>query len=100
MSDEQEPGLERTLRDSVGQAPWSMLEAHAKRGGLLLVSSELDLVAVAVAIAEDRSQDVARWLGDGSLTRPTETEMRQNGSNPTAEWTFVIVQPYVLVSRQ
>ena len=99
MNDERAPDLDRTLRDSVGQAPWSMLESHAKRGGLLFVSSRIDLVEVAIAIAEDRSQAVAGWMGEGLLTRPTSEELVGNGAAPDTEWTFVIVQPYVLVSR-
>ena len=99
MSDSQQEDLDRNLRESVGQAPWSMLETHAKRGGLLFVSTRLDLVEVAVAIAEDRSQAVAEWMGEGLLTRPTSEELMRNGAAPNTEWTFVIVQPYVLISK-
>jgi len=100
MSDAPERAeLRQALAENLGDAPWAMLEAHAKRGGLIFVSPDLDLLDVAVAIAKDRSEEVGTWMHQGLLKRPSSEELSLYGSEPQREWTFVIVQPFVLVSR-
>jgi hypothetical protein len=74
---------------------------HAKRGALVLVASSLDVLDVAVAVAMNRSAAVAYWLSAGLLTKVGEAAYTQlhSPSTPlsaTANYRFVIVQPYVI----
>jgi len=71
-----------------------MLRSHAERGGLLFVDPSLDLVEVALAVGEDRSEDVATWMAKDLLSRPTAEQM---AADDDRDWTFVIVQPFVFV---
>lgn len=90
--------LRETLAETLGEAPWSMLEAHAKRDGIILVDPTLDLLDVAVAIAEDDGDAVSGWMEDGRLTKPDAQAMRTLEARADRQWPFVIVQPFVLVS--
>lgn len=90
--------LRATLAETVGEAPWSMLEAHAKRDGIILVDPSLELLDVAVAIAEDDGDAVSRWMQEGRLTKPDAQAMAAFEAQKERQWPFAIVQPFVLVS--
>ena len=86
--------LAAKLKDEVGTVSWSWLRPHQQRGILFLVVEKLDLVAVAVAVAEDHVARIEVWLESGDLVRPTPDQV--------AEWeksgglfSGIIVKPYV-----
>lgn len=90
--------LREKLASEKELASWDMLADHYKRGALFGVKSNLDLITVAVAIAEDNVQQVKIWLDNQELYQITQTEVEQldqNSREKIAE--FVIVQPYVLM---
>lgn len=78
---------------------WKPLGPHAKRGGLVLVDSELDLLDVAVAVATDDSVLVQRWMEAGALRRPSDEQVEAWRKETDECFTVVIVQPYVLAQR-
>ena len=90
--------LRETLAETLGEAPWSMLEAHVKRDGVILVDPGLELLTVAVAIAEDDGAAVSGWMREGRLTKPDAQAVELLSSDPDRQWSFAIVQPFVLVS--
>ena len=98
MSDEGSEGLRASLAEGLGEAPWSMLEAHAKRDGLILVSPELDLLDVAVALAQDDGAAVSAWMNEGRLTKPDAAALTSYSEDAGRQWPFVIVAPFVLVT--
>jgi hypothetical protein len=49
MSDD----LRARLAEEIHRVDWKPLAPHAKRGGLVLVDPELDLLDVALAVARD-----------------------------------------------
>ena len=82
------------LKEEVGTVSWSWLRPHQQRGTLFLIAEKLDLVEVAVEVAEDRVVQVTSWIENGDLVRPT--------SDQVAEWetsgglfSGIIVKPYV-----
>jgi len=92
--------LENTLlladkfKEEIGTVSWSWLRPHEKRKILFQVSENLDLVEVAVAVAEDQTAKVKLWLENSDLVRPSRKQV--------AEWeksgglfAGVIVKPYV-----
>jgi hypothetical protein len=87
------------LTNEVHRVDWKPLAAHAKRGGLILVDTALDLVEVAVAVATDDSANVARWMNAQQLTKPTEDQIGSWEGDSEDRFTIVIVQPYVLAQR-
>jgi len=92
MSDD----LRDKLQAEIGVVPFSDLRAHAKRGGLFLVSGEVLLVDVAVAVASDDKAAVEAFLASGSLGRPTLEQLEAWESAQGAVFEVAIVQPFVL----
>jgi hypothetical protein len=88
------------LRGEVLSSYWEDLAPHQQRGGLLLLAPALDLLDVAVAVANDDKQRVANWLASGSLRRASEQDRARYESDAEEEagvpFQFVVVQPWVL----
>lgn len=82
------------LAAEVMPATWALLAPHAAREALLLVDGPA-LAEVGAAIADDDAAAVTRWLGDGTLRRPTAEEVTGWASEPVA-FEALIVQPFVL----
>jgi len=80
---------------TLGEAQGSDLAAHLKRDAIFVVSSEQDLLAVAIAVAEDDAVAVGTWLDAGELRRPTEAEGQAILAEPERPWRTAIVQPFV-----
>jgi len=91
--------LRTHLAHELHRVDWKPLEAHAKRGGLVLVDSALDLVEVALAVATDDSARVKAWMRTSQLSKPTEAQIRCWEGDAEDRFTVVIVQPYVLAQR-
>ena len=92
--------LRNKLRGEVLSSYWEDLAPHQQRGGLLLLGPALDLLDVAVAMAQDDKQRVASFLAGGELRRANEQDRERYESDAEEEagirFQFVIVQPWVL----
>lgn len=82
------------LRAELQHVDWRALTPHAKRGALVLVDTGLDLLDVAVAVAEDDATRVREWLEAARLSRCELAD--ETAELRTSRFQFVIVQPYVL----
>lgn len=91
--------LRAHLANEVHRVDWEPLAPHANRGGLVLVDPRLDLVEVAVAVAQDEAAVVRGWMEAQQLRKPTEEQIEAWGSETEERFTIVIVQPYVLAQR-
>lgn len=82
------------LKAEIGTVSWSWLRPHEKRKILFRVSQTLDLVEVALAVAEDQTAKVKSWLENEDLTQPT---LRQVAKWEKSGGLFsgIIVKPYV-----
>ena len=90
--------LKAKLRQEIGTVVWPRLQPHAERGVLFEVVAELDLLEVGVAVAEDRTEQVKKWLTEGHLLRPGPekiTAWHQEGGVFTA----LIVKPFVFFQK-
>lgn len=95
MSDE----LRTQLAEQIHRVDWKPLAPHAKRGGLVMVDPQLELLEVAVAIARDDGAQVQQWMAAQQLRRPTPSEAEGWSAETGEGFTVVIVQPYVLAQR-
>ena len=94
----EQSALRKKLASEVDRVSWRPLSPHYERGVLWLLSPDLDLVEVGLAVAEDRVADVSVWIQTGKLRRPTEGEVQAWFDDPIAQhFAFLIVQPFVLV---
>lgn len=82
------------LKDEVGTVSWSWLRPHEKRGSLFLVSEKLDLIEVAVEVAEDNINWIKVWLENGELARPTPDQVKE-WNKVGGLFSGIIVKPYV-----
>ncbi|MFC0709141.1 DUF2288 domain-containing protein [Azorhizophilus paspali] len=78
---------------------WAELQPFFARGALLWVAAEVDLVAVALAVAEDDRASVAAWLGGGQLAKLEESRAENLLERDPPLWA-VVVAPWVLVQER
>jgi len=90
--------LKEKLKTEVETADWDMLRIHHERQAVFLVDQSIELLDVAVAVAQDNSQLVSMWLTDKKLARPEEELVSEFEKDDYKKiFDFVIIQPYVLV---
>ena len=87
------------LEGEILPAEWKMLAMHQRRDALFIVDDTLTLLDVAVAVAEDDSAAVERWVTGGLLTRPTPEAIARWESEDGPQFLCAIVQPFVLAQR-
>jgi hypothetical protein len=78
---------------------WEELQPFFARGALLWVSEDLDLIAVAEAVAENQASKVSGWLAKGSLGKVEEERASDLLARDPQLWA-VVVAPWVLVQER
>ncbi|RLB55983.1 MAG: hypothetical protein DRJ42_04660 [Deltaproteobacteria bacterium] len=91
--------LRDTLASEIAPIHWRAIEGHHRRGALFIVDVAVELVDVALAMAEDRTDAVKGWLDAAHIARPTGDDVDAWTAEEGARFLFVIVQPYVLAQR-
>jgi hypothetical protein len=81
------------------EVDWSCLRAHLARGGLIIVSADLDLISVAISVAGDDSSSIGRWISEGKLAKPSETQICEWDADSSKIFTMLIASPYVLIQE-
>ena len=91
--------LKEKLKTEIEKAKWPLLEDHFKRDALLIVDLELSLVEVAASVALDDVTHVKEWLTTQKLIRPTDEMVQSWEENPELDFSFLIIQPYVIAQE-
>ncbi|MBF7729318.1 DUF2288 domain-containing protein [Pseudomonas sp. N040] len=78
---------------------WQELQPFFARGALLWVAAELDLVAVAEAVAQDDRSQVAAWLA-GSQLAVVATPRAEDWLQRDPELWAVVVAPWVVIQER
>lgn len=87
------------LKETLDEAEWKWLAPHLARDAIILVSHDLDLLAVAEKVARDDKEQVAEWIEKGLLGKPTREQIETWTKTPTKKFLTIIVQPYVLAQE-
>lgn len=95
---EEREELRAKLNAETGKLTWKELERHFARGVVIRVAGELDLVAVAAAMAEDDKAALERWLTGGEVARASAEEAEGWHRRDAVFWA-VVVAPWVLVQE-
>ncbi len=97
MSDQpsQEESLYEKLKSDIDNTKWELLSPHHERNAAFLISHDLELLAVGVAMARDESKYIKQWINEQKLTPPTEEQVAQWNEEDT-EFKYLIIQPYVI----
>jgi hypothetical protein len=97
------PENDTELRDKINREtarlPWSELQRHFAQGTVVYVSTELDLVEVAVRISHDDKASISRWMGEGKVAKVTDQQAETWSAAEAVLWASV-VSPFVLVQPQ
>lgn len=88
------------LATKIDVADWDMLRAHLERGGLIVVDPMLELIDVAVAVANDDVKSIERWIASGVVGKPAVPQVEQWDKEKGKSFLSLIVSPYVLIQEQ
>ena len=89
--------LRDRLKEGIDRVSIKPLIPHYERQALWLVSAEIELLDVGVAVANDDSERVASWIRAEKLRQPSEQEIESWLKDVLAQhFEFLIVQPFVL----
>ncbi|NEP55657.1 MAG: DUF2288 family protein [Symploca sp. SIO2G7] len=91
--------LRAQLAEALDQATWEWLIPHVKRDAVVVVTQELDLLDVGVAIANDDVSSVQHWISEQLVHKPFSEELTIWNTNKAKIFQALIVQPYVLVQE-
>jgi hypothetical protein len=96
--DEADTDLRTRLNAETGKLVWPELERHFARGVVIKVDPSLDLIEVAVAVAEDDKHKVEAWMNSGEVAHPDMDDVKLWVEHQPDFWA-VVVAPWVLVQE-
>ena len=89
--------IQKQLQKDRADIEWKSLIPHSQRDSIIFVEEGLDLVEVAVAIAQDEAVKVQAWIAEELIHKPTAQQLSLWNQSPGQLFDAVIVQPYVLI---
>ena len=92
--------IKQRLTDDLMTTCWEGLAAHCKKDHLLLVSKELDIIDVAMRVAQDSVPHIEKWMVNEEIRKPSLNQITTWENSPELEFDFLIVQPWVLIQEK
>jgi hypothetical protein len=91
--------LRANINNETAQINWHELQRFFAGGWLIYVSSETNLLDVAVAFSLDDKDKVSKWLASGEVAKVSDEQAKQWHRNNTTFWSNV-VKPWVLIQPE
>lgn len=91
--------LRAKLNGETARFSWKELQRFFAAGTVIAVHDDLDLVDVALQIANDNKQAVSQWMTAGQLGRVSD-DQAQTWLEAEAELWTVVVKPWILVQQR
>ena len=88
--------LRANINNETSQINWSELQRFFAGGWLIYVSSNTNLLDVAVAFSLDNKDEVSKWLTSGEVAKVSDEQAKQWHEENTIFWANV-VKPWVLI---
>jgi hypothetical protein len=88
--------LRANINNETSQIQWHELQRFFAGGWLIYISSNLNLLDVAVAFSLDNKDEVSKWLTSGDVAKVNDEQAKQWHENNTSFWSTV-VKPWVLI---
>jgi hypothetical protein len=85
------------LNGETGKLSWRELEPHFARGAVIKVEAGLDLIEVAIGMAEDDALKLGTWLEQGLVARAGDTDAAVWSREPERLFWAVVVAPWVVI---
>ncbi|MNE32185.1 hypothetical protein D3C80_1257830 [compost metagenome] len=87
------------LLGETGRIEWKALERFWAKGDLIWVDPTLDLIEVAQAMAENRSETFAEWRNAGTVGPVTAEQALDLQSRDPEIWA-VVVSPFIVIQEK
>lgn len=87
----------QSFKRDLAEVCWRELKIHLQRDAIITVSVDLDIIDVAVAVADDNKGVVGEWISDHKLGKPTEDQLKSWEKTPEKSFRMLIVQPFILI---
>jgi len=90
--------LRQNLESECDYLPWQEIEKHFARGIVRVISTDLNLIDVAIDIAQNNTQKITKALSNNTIVEPSisqATHWQQLNSN----FMCVVVAPFVLIQE-
>ncbi|ODS23409.1 hypothetical protein AB835_08980 [Candidatus Endobugula sertula] len=84
------------INRETARIPWAELATHFAAGHLITVSSELDLIDVAQALAKDNTAHFQAWIGSGQVMSTSDSQAIEWQADNKELWA-VVIKPWILV---
>lgn len=97
--EKQDDLLRAKINGETSRMQWTELLRFFAAGTVIAVSDDLDLVDVAMRIAKDDKQAVAKWMAENRVGRVTDAQASTWLDADAALWT-VVVKPWILVQQR
>ena len=88
--------LRANINSETSQINWNELQRFFAGGWLIYVSSETNLLDVAVAFSVDDKEEVSKWLNTGEVGKVSDDQAKRWHQEDTTFWSTV-VKPWVLI---
>lgn len=79
--------------------PWVELQPHFASGIVIGISNDLDLIEVAVRIANDDKESIADWISEKRIGQVADQQAATWLEENTTLWA-VVVKPWLLVQPE
>ncbi len=96
---EREELLQAEFLKQTAKMPWREMQTYYARGNVIVVSAELDLIAVAVQLGLDNSTQFAAWIEQDLIAPATDKQALAWYENDQTLW-VTVAAPWVLVQRK
>ncbi len=97
MSEEIET-LRAKLISETGKLEWQELERHFARGAVVAVNPGIDLIDVAICIANDDKAMMAQWVEAGTVRRAESADAEAWVKTQPLFWA-VVIAPWVVIQE-
>lgn len=88
--------LRAKINQETAKIRWSSLQRFFAQGTAVWVDQGLDLVDVALAMAEDSAERVGSWTVEGRVAKVSDAQARYWIEQDALVWA-VVIRPWVLV---
>ena len=96
---ESEAFLRASLNAETARIAWTELKTFFARGKVLHVDDSMDLIDVAVRVAQDDKTAIAHWIENGKIGQVSDETAKKWFECNSSLWT-VVVAPWVLVQEK
>jgi hypothetical protein len=90
--------LRKNLESESGPLCWQELEKHFARGAVRVISSNANLIDIAINIAENNIEQISDALASKTVTEATDSQAKQ-WQQLNSSFQCVVVAPFVLIQE-